>query len=189
MTSMVEFRTCFGEAPRPQFTIADDVPAPSGIRFRDKNYVVKRSDRFNLYCDMQLFYADGSSPCCVVSVGSYSDDPEKAEQEAGITPLLKEQESTMVGSTKSVREAPADTSIAMVVSPAVDISHDGQEELSVPLSGKSVNTIRTFTGESTKVWDARTPDGNSFDWRYVNVRRTMVMLEEPIKNAAWRIYI
>ncbi|MCB1937298.1 MAG: phage tail sheath family protein, partial [Nitrosomonas sp.] len=34
------------------------------------------------------------------------------------------------------------------------------------------------------VWGARTLDGNSLDWRYINVRRTMIMLEESIKLAA-----
>ena len=34
------------------------------------------------------------------------------------------------------------------------------------------------------VWGARTLDGNSLDWRYINVRRTMIMLEESIRLAA-----
>jgi len=31
------------------------------------------------------------------------------------------------------------------------------------------------------VWGARTLDGNSLDWRYISVRRTMIMLEESIR--------
>ena len=34
------------------------------------------------------------------------------------------------------------------------------------------------------VWGARTLDGNSNDWRYVNVRRTLIFLEQSIKEAA-----
>ena len=34
------------------------------------------------------------------------------------------------------------------------------------------------------VWGARTLNGNSKDTRYINVRRTMIMLEQSIKNAA-----
>jgi len=34
------------------------------------------------------------------------------------------------------------------------------------------------------VWGARTLDGNSLDWRYINVRRTMIMLEESIRLAS-----
>jgi hypothetical protein len=38
-------------------------------------------------------------------------------------------------------------------------------------------------GEGVLVWGARTLDGNSPDWRYVNVRRTMIMLEQSIRLA------
>ncbi len=361
ITSMAEFRAYFGEAPKPAFTVTDDPVAASGIRFKEKNYVVARTDRFSLYYQMLLFYANGGGPCYVVSVGSYADELDKTKMEQGITPLLKEQEPTMlvipeavclpnaedcyalqqamlkhcgydmqnrfavldvydgykdrkdpdgdcvavfreaVGSsmldygaayypwvntsivqeneldfgnldaeqlktilteevgastlpeeksalaleyiaklgtemdevaaaalhkvlaqlsplyrefmkemrlalnllpvsagmagvytmtdnTKGVWKAPANTGIATAVSPAVNISHEEQEDLNVPLSGKAVNAIRTFTGEGIKVWGARTLDGNSLDWRYINVRRTMIMLEESIKNAA-RAYV
>lgn len=95
---------------------------------------------------------------------------------------------TMVDNTRGVWKAPANVSVSSVISPAVNITHDDQEELNVPLSGKAVNAIRTFVGEGIKVWGARTLDGNSLDWRYINVRRTMIMLEESIKNAA-RAYV
>lgn len=90
---------------------------------------------------------------------------------------------TMVDNTRGVWKAPANVSVAACVSPAVNISHEEQEDLNVPLSGKAVNAIRFFIGEGIKVWGARTLDGNSLDWRYINVRRTMIMLEESIKNA------
>ncbi|MDR1679398.1 MAG: phage tail sheath subtilisin-like domain-containing protein [Prevotellaceae bacterium] len=91
---------------------------------------------------------------------------------------------TMVDNSRGVWKAPANVSIATVISPTVNISHEEQEDLNVPISGKSVNAIRFFTGEGIKVWGARTLDGNSLDWRYINVRRTMIMLEESVKNAA-----
>jgi len=34
------------------------------------------------------------------------------------------------------------------------------------------------------IWGARTLDGNSQDWRYINVRRTIIMLEQSIKFSA-----
>lgn len=95
---------------------------------------------------------------------------------------------TMVDNTKGVWKAPANVSVATAISPTVNISHEEQEDLNVPLSGKSVNAIRTFMGEGIKVWGARTLDGNSLDWRYINVRRTMIMLQESVKNAA-RAYV
>lgn len=95
---------------------------------------------------------------------------------------------TMVDNTRGVWKAPANVSVNSVISPAVNITHDEQEDLNVPLSGKAINAIRTFVGEGIKVWGARTLDGNSLDWRYINVRRTMIMLEESVKNAA-RAYV
>ncbi len=91
---------------------------------------------------------------------------------------------TMVDNTRGVWKAPANVGIATAVSPTVSISQEEQEDLNVPLNGKAVNAIRFFTGEGIKVWGARTLDGNSLDWRYINVRRTMIMLEESVKNAA-----
>ncbi|KNG93069.1 phage tail sheath family protein [Pseudaestuariivita atlantica] len=83
-----------------------------------------------------------------------------------------------------VFKAPANTGVQMVVSPSVSISHEEQEDLNVPLDGKAINAIRTFIGRGVLVWGARTLDGNSQDWRYVPVRRTLIMLEQSIKLAA-----
>ena len=90
---------------------------------------------------------------------------------------------TMVDNSRGVWKAPANVSLNAVVSPAVNISHDDQEDLNVTVQGKSINAIRPFIGEGVLVWGARTLDGNSLDWRYVNVRRTMIMLEESIRLA------
>ncbi|MCF6257980.1 MAG: phage tail sheath family protein [Gammaproteobacteria bacterium] len=90
---------------------------------------------------------------------------------------------TMVDNTRGVWKAPANVSLSAVVSPTVNITHDEQEDLNVTTQGKSINAIRSFIGEGTLVWGARTLDGNSLDWRYVNVRRTMIMLEESIRLA------
>ncbi len=91
---------------------------------------------------------------------------------------------TMVDNARGVWKAPANVSLSSVVSPAVSISHEQQQDLNVTPTGKSINAIRTFIGEGTLVWGARTLDGNSLDWRYINVRRTLIMLEESIKLAA-----
>jgi hypothetical protein len=91
---------------------------------------------------------------------------------------------TMVDNSRGVWKAPANVSLSAVVSPTVNITHDDQEDLNVTPMGKSINAIRTFIGEGTLVWGARTLDGNSLDWRYINVRRTLIMLEESIKLAA-----
>jgi len=91
---------------------------------------------------------------------------------------------TMVDNTRGVWKAPANVSINYVNSPTENIDNAVQEDLNMPMNGKAVNAIRSFPGEGIKVWGARTLDGNSQDWRYVNVRRTMMFLEESVKNAA-----
>ena len=52
------------------------------------------------------------------------------------------------------------------------------------VSGKSINAIRFFNGLGILVWGARTLDGNSLDWKYLPVRRTMTFLEQSCKLAA-----
>jgi phage tail sheath protein FI len=84
---------------------------------------------------------------------------------------------------KGVWQAPANVSIASAVSPVIEISREDQEDLNMPLDGKAVNAIRTVTGRGLVVWGARTLDGNSQDWRYINVRRTLIMFEQSIKDA------
>jgi phage tail sheath protein FI len=90
---------------------------------------------------------------------------------------------TMVDNTRGVWKAPANVSLSAVSAPSVNITHEEQEDLNVNTAGKSINAIRTFIGEGTLVWGARTLDGNSLDWRYINVRRTMIMLEESVRLA------
>ena len=85
---------------------------------------------------------------------------------------------------RGVWKAPANVSISRAVSPTVNLTDSMQENLNVNVLGRSINAIRYFKGDGIKVWGARTLDGNSLDWRYINVRRTMIFLEESIKNAA-----
>jgi phage tail sheath protein FI len=88
-----------------------------------------------------------------------------------------------IDATQGVFKAPANTSINSVIAPAVNLSDLDQEDLNMPLEGKAVNAIRAFPGRGTIVWGARTLDGNSNDWRYINVRRTLIMFEQSIKIA------
>jgi uncharacterized protein len=91
---------------------------------------------------------------------------------------------TMVDTTRGVWKAPANISLAAVNAPTINITHEEQEDLNVTPQGRSINAIRSFIGEGTLVWGARTLDGNSLDWRYINVRRTLLMLEESCRLAA-----
>ncbi|MBB2147964.1 phage tail sheath family protein [Pedobacter gandavensis] len=96
---------------------------------------------------------------------------------------------TMVDNTRGVWKAPANYSLNSVNSPIVNISSEAQQGFNVdPYTGKSVNVIRPFQGLGTLVWGGRTLDGNSSDWKYINVRRTLIMIEQSLK-AATRAYV
>ena len=92
----------------------------------------------------------------------------------------------MVDNSINIAKSPANVSVGNVISPVVNITNEAQEELNLPLNGKAINAIRAFTGKGTIVWGARTLDGNSQDWRYISVRRTMTFLEQSIKIASER---
>lgn len=90
---------------------------------------------------------------------------------------------TSVDNAQGVWKAPANVSLNSVIEPIIHIDHNQQEDLNAPNSGKAVCAIRTFTGLGPIVWGARTLDANSLDWRYINVRRTMIMIEQSVKFA------
>lgn len=82
-------------------------------------------------------------------------------------------------------QAPANTSMTSVTSLPIRLSESQQADLNVDaVSGKSINAIRFFNGLGILIWGARTLDGNSLDWRYLSVRRTMIFLEQSCKLAA-----
>ncbi|MEA3046050.1 MAG: uncharacterized protein QOJ53_382 [Sphingomonadales bacterium] len=84
---------------------------------------------------------------------------------------------------RGVWNAPANTGVATMIRPLVDINHKDQEDLNVPVNSMAVNAIRTFQGRGTLIWGARTLDSNSNDWRYIQVRRTMIYVEQSVKQA------
>lgn len=84
---------------------------------------------------------------------------------------------------RGVFTAPANIPVQGATGLTVPINDTQQEDLNTPIDGKAVDAIRFFTGKGTVVWGARTLDGNSNDWRYISVRRTIIYLEQSIKNA------
>ncbi len=96
---------------------------------------------------------------------------------------------TRTDKARGVWIAPANQNLNSVVEPMVKITHEEQEALNVDgISGKSINAIRTFKGAGAAVvWGARTLAGNSPEWRYINVRRLFILIEQSIKNAAFSV--
>lgn len=56
------------------------------------------------------------------------------------------------------------------------------------LNPKGVNLIRTFPGQGIRVWGARTASSDG-SWKYINVRRLFIYIEESIKaNTNWAVF-
>lgn len=56
------------------------------------------------------------------------------------------------------------------------------------LNPRGVNLIRFFTGQGIRIWGARTVSSNGL-WKYVNVRRLFIFLEESIKAGTnWVVF-
>lgn len=91
---------------------------------------------------------------------------------------------TTVDNTEGVWVAPANASIVGAANLPIRLDDSQQANLNVDaVSGKSINAIRFFNGQGILIWGARTLDGNSQDWRYISVRRTMTFLEQSMKLA------
>lgn len=91
---------------------------------------------------------------------------------------------TSVDNSKGVWIAPANVGMQSTIAPSIKIDDAAQQDLNVPISGKSICAIRAFIGRGVLVWGATTLDGNSMDWRYINVRRTLIYIEQSVKDAA-----
>lgn len=89
-----------------------------------------------------------------------------------------------VDGSRGVWKAPANVSVNSVYGLSATISDADQAAMNVDVtSGKSINAIRAFQGKGFLVWGARTLAGNDNEWRYVNVRRLFITVEESAKKA------
>jgi phage tail sheath protein FI len=84
---------------------------------------------------------------------------------------------------RGVWNAPANVGLVSVIAPTVRFSDTMQHDLNMPIDGFAINAIRDFVGRGTLVWGARTLDGNSNDWRYIQVRRALIYIEQSVELA------
>jgi phage tail sheath protein FI len=80
-------------------------------------------------------------------------------------------------SNRGVHKAPANESLRGVLELERTLS-DGEQG---PLNEDGINVIRSFPGRGIRVWGARTISP-SIQWRYVNVRRLLLFIEESIQE-------
>ncbi|GAA0302371.1 phage tail sheath family protein [Sphingomonas oligophenolica] len=79
--------------------------------------------------------------------------------------------------------APANMALNQVLAPKVLLNDAQQGAYNVPLNGNAIDILRAFVNRGTVVWGARTLDGNSDDYRYIQVRRTLIYIEQSIQQA------
>ena len=89
-----------------------------------------------------------------------------------------------VDATRNVWKAPANESVRRVLGPEVRYTKAELADLNVHPTGKSINAIRAFPGRGTLIFGARTLAGNDGEYKYINVRRLLIFLEESIKKAS-----
>lgn len=86
--------------------------------------------------------------------------------------------------TRGVHKAPANEVVRSCV--GLDCQFNkGEQDI---LNPKGVNLIRSFPGQGIRVWGARTVSSDP-SWKYVNVRRLFIFIEESIKaNTSWAVF-
>ena len=86
--------------------------------------------------------------------------------------------------SKGVHKAPANEVVRGCTGLSVPFNK-GEQDI---LNPKGVNLIRSFPGQGIRVWGARTASSDP-SWKYVNVRRLFIFLEESIKaNTNWVVF-
>lgn len=86
--------------------------------------------------------------------------------------------------SRGVHKAPANEVVRGCTGLSVPFNK-GEQDI---LNPKGVNLIRSFPGQGIRVWGARTASSDP-SWKYVNVRRLFIFLEESIKaNTNWVVF-
>jgi len=86
--------------------------------------------------------------------------------------------------TRGVYKAPANEALRG----ALDLRYRVTSAEQANLNANGVNCIRYFSSEGIKVWGARTTASDP-EWRYLNVRRLVIMIEQSIiRSTRWIVF-
>jgi phage tail sheath protein FI len=90
-----------------------------------------------------------------------------------------------VDSTKGVNKAPADEQLNGITG----VEHSVSNLQVQTLNPRGINCIRNFEGRGILVWGARTLSISDLEYKYINVRRLLIYLEQSIvKGTAWAVF-
>ena len=85
---------------------------------------------------------------------------------------------------RGVHKAPANEVVRNVTELKFSLT-DAEQDI---LNPKGINCIRSFSGRGIRVWGARTISSDP-SWKYVNIRRLFIYLEESIEEATqWVVF-
>lgn len=85
-----------------------------------------------------------------------------------------------VDNNRGVFKAPANETITGVLSLADRLTDDEQG----PCNEEGINVLKAFAGRGAVIWGARTiAPKTSTNWRYINVRRLLLYIEQSLKDA------
>ncbi|WP_034159638.1 phage tail sheath C-terminal domain-containing protein [Sphingomonas sp. ERG5] len=90
---------------------------------------------------------------------------------------------TMNDGNHGVWGAPANVALAEVASPFCAMTDIQQGGFNLPPGGEAINIVRSQPNRGSVVWGARTLDGNSLDYRFIQVRRTLIYIDQSIRAA------
>jgi Bacteriophage tail sheath protein len=86
---------------------------------------------------------------------------------------------------RGVHKAPANVPVAGALNLTYRVTAAEQGDL----NEKGINCIRYFSAEGHLVWGARTLADPSSEFKYINVRRLLIMIEQSIKrNTNWVVF-
>lgn len=103
ISTLLEYEAEFGGAKPSAFTVTVNA---------DKQITAIQRDtptaEYLMYDSLRLYFRNGGGSCYIVSIGSYDKVPEKADFEAGLLELEKEDEPTLIVLTDAVNLAEVD---------------------------------------------------------------------------------
>ena len=86
--------------------------------------------------------------------------------------------------TRGVHKAPANEVVSSCTGLDVQFNR-GEQDI---LNSAGVNIIRSIPGQGIRVWGARTA-GSDSSWKYINMRRLFIFIEESIKESTnWVVF-
>jgi hypothetical protein len=90
-----------------------------------------------------------------------------------------------VDAASGVWKAPANETLRGVNGPSLNVNSSAQSRLD-PLG---INCLRDFPDRGFRIWGARTLDNSQPEWKYVNVRRFFLYIEQSIdRGTQWVVF-